>query len=218
MDREHRMRDGMRAAVPLLLPSLALGVSFGVLAAPVLGSFPAILMSVIVNAGGAQVAATTVLQAGGSAAAAITAGLLMNARFLPMSFAMAPWLRGRPVRRAIEAQAIVDPSFVMARAGYGRFDPNLLIGATVAQLPSWMGGTGLGVALGPSLPAPGTLGLDAIFPAFYLTLLAGELRDRRAVGVIVLAAAVTLVLIPITPAGVPVIAASVAALLGLRRA
>jgi len=216
--QEHTLRDGLRAALPLLLPSLALGMSFGVLAQPLMGSFAATIMSMTVFAGGAQFAAASVLQAGGAAAAAIAAGLLVNARFIPMSFALAPWLRGSRARRAVEAQTIVDASFVIAGRGReGRFDREILVGATVPQWFCWVGGTILGVLLGETLPDPAQLGFDAIFPAFYLALLAEEARNRTAVAVIALSAAITLALMPVAPAGVPVVAAAAAALIGLRR-
>jgi predicted branched-subunit amino acid permease len=65
---------------------------------------------------------------------------------------------------------------------------------------------------------PESLGLDAVFPAFFLALLAGgELRSgRRAIAAALLGATIALVLFPLVPPGVPVIAASLAALLGLR--
>ena len=56
-DDRDRLRGGVRAGVPLMLPTLAIGVSFGVLAAPVLGAVPSVVMSVVVFAGGAQLAA-----------------------------------------------------------------------------------------------------------------------------------------------------------------
>jgi hypothetical protein len=48
-------------------------------------------------------------------------------------------------------------------------------------------------------------------------LLAAELRDAAARWAAVAAGAIGLALVPFTPPGVPVIAASAAALLGLRR-
>jgi len=62
------------------------------------------------------------------------------------------------------------------------------------------------------------LGLDVIFPAFFLALLAAELRSggRRAIAAAAIAAALAVALTPIAPPGVPVIAASAAALLGSR--
>jgi predicted branched-subunit amino acid permease len=69
---------------------------------------------------------------------------------------------------------------------------------------------------GALLGDPETLGLDAIFPAFYLALLAEEMSDRAALSSAVLGAAIALCLVPFVPPGVPVVAASAAALLGLR--
>jgi predicted branched-subunit amino acid permease len=66
---------------------------------------------------------------------------------------------------------------------------------------------------------PERLGLDVIFPAFFLVLLVEEIRGgRRAVVVALVAAALALTLVPFAPPGVPVIAAAcMAALVGLRR-
>ena len=61
------------------------------------------------------------------------------------------------------------------------------------------------------------LGLDAVFPAFFLALLAGELGSARTRVVALIAAVLALALVPFVPPGVPVIAACAAALLGLRR-
>ena len=58
---------------------------------------------------------------------------------------------------------------------------------------------------------------DAIFPAFYLALLLGEVRTGRARAAAALGALIAFALIPVAAAGVPVIAASAAALLGLKR-
>ena len=56
-----------------------------------------------------------------------------------------------------------------------------------------------------------------VFPAFYLSLLVEEARGRRAVAAAAGGAAITVALMPVAPAGLPVIAASLAALIGLRR-
>jgi len=212
-----RLRDGVRAAAPVIVPTLVLGISFGVLAEPVMGEIAPVVMSVVVFAGSAQFAALSVLAAGGGAGAAIASGLLMNARFLPMGFAVGASLPGGPVARGAQGQAVVDASFVLANRGGGRFDRQLLIGATLAQGAAWIVGTGVGVVGGATIAEPERFGLDAIFPAFYLALLVEEVRSRRAAAAAVLGAAVALALLPVAPPGVPIIAASAAALIGLRR-
>lgn len=182
-----------------------------------MGSVAPIVMSAIVFAGASQFGALAVLAAGGGAPAAILAGVLLNARFLPMGVAIAPSLRGRPARRAVEGQAVVDASWAIANRGGGRFDRDLLLGATAPQYPGWVLGTVLGVLFGDVLGDPESLGLDALFPAFFLALLVEEARGSREILAAVLGALIAVALIPVAPAGIPVLAASAVALLGLRR-
>jgi predicted branched-subunit amino acid permease len=215
MERRHSIRDGFRAGVPIMLASFAVGASFGVLAEPVIGAWPAIVMSLIVYAGSAQFAAVSTLAAGGGAGAAIAAGMLMNARFFPMGIAVARALRGGPLRRAAEGQANVDAAFAIASDGKGNFDRELLLGSSLAQALSWWSGTVAGVFGGTLLGDPKDLGLDAMFPAFFLALLVAEMRNRRAIAAAVIAACAALLLVPHVPPGLPVIAASAAALIGV---
>lgn len=217
MAETHQIRDGVRVALPLVVPTLAVGITYGVLAEPVMGSAAPIVMSVIVFSGGAQFAALSVLAAGGGAVAAIVAGLLLNLRFLPMGFAFAPALKGSPLMRAAQGQALVDASFALASRGDGTFDRELMLGATIPQAVCWIGGTAIGVLAGSAFGDPEALGLDAIFLAFYLSLLVAEVGDRRALLAAGLGVAITLALMPFAPPGVPVVAASAAALIGLRR-
>jgi 4-azaleucine resistance transporter AzlC len=206
--------DGIRAGIPFGVAAFLLGLSFGVVARPVLGAEAAIVMSAFVFAGAAQFGATAVLAAGGGAAAAIIAGVLLNARFVPMGVAYAGSLRGGARRRALEGQALVDASWALANRGGGRFDRNLLLGATIAQYPAWVLGTLAGVIFGDVIGDPRDLGLDAIFPAFFLALLVGELTTPRSRAVAVGGAAIALALVPFAPPGLPIIAACLAAIAG----
>jgi 4-azaleucine resistance transporter AzlC len=217
-EQEHSdLSAGVRAGLPLVVPTLALGVSFGVLAEPVMGKIAPIVMSVVVFAGAAQFASLSVLAAAGGAGAAILAGLLMNARFLPMGFAIAPSLTGRAAKRAAQGQAVVDASWAIAHRSDGTFDRGVLLGATIPQACAWIGGTAIGVFGGSALAEPEKLGIDAIFPAFYLALLFEEGGSRRGLAVALIGGAITLSLMSFVPAGLAVIAASLAALIGLRR-
>jgi len=207
----------LRASAPLALPTAALGVTFGLLAAPVIGAVPALVMSAVVWSGAAQFGALSVLAGGGGIPLAMGTGLLANARFLPMGFALAPSLSGSPLRRAGTGALVVDASFALAHKGEGRFDPVTVVWAVPLQYAGWVGGTAAGVAGATMLADPGRLGLDVLFPVFYIGLLLPELSgSARRLVVAALSAAVALVLVPITPEGIPVVAAAATALLGLK--
>jgi 4-azaleucine resistance transporter AzlC len=210
------MRDGIKAGLPIAAASFVLAISFGVLAQPVMGNVAPIVMSAIVFAGSAQFAALAVLSAGGGVGAAILAGILLNARYIPMGVALAPSLRGGPVRRAAVGQTMIDASWAMSIREGGLFDPDYMIGATFPNWFTWVGGTAVGVFAGDLIADPEALGLDALFPAFFLALLVTELgRSRRAVAAAGLGAVIALTLAPLTTPGVPVIAACFAALIAL---
>ncbi len=214
---EDSYRAGFRAALPLIVPTGLIGVVFGVNAADAgWGSLAPIVMSTVVFAGSAQFALLSVLSDGGTLIAALAAAVLINMRFLVMGIALAPSLVGGRVRRAVEGQTLVDASFVLAANGDGTFARRRLIGATAPQYLVWVGGTAVGVLAGDSIPDPEALGLDVLFPAFFLALLAAELRipERRAIAAA--AAVIALVLVPFAPAGVPIVAACGAVLLARR--
>lgn len=212
------MRAGLRAGVPYALAGGVLALSFGVLAREAgFSALGAIVMSAVVFAGSAQFAAISIIAAGGGLGAAIGAAALMNGRFLPMGIALAPSLPGPPLLRAAQGQTVVDASWAMANRGDGRFDRHFLFGASAVQYATWLAGTAIGAFGGDALGDPRDLGLDAIFPAFFLALLLPELRDARSRGVALAGALIALVLVPLVPPGIPVLAASVAALVGLKR-
>ena len=176
-----------------------------------------IVMSAVVYSGSAQFASTSVLGDGGTVLAAVLAAALVNARFLPMGIAVATSLKGGPVRRAAEGQAVVDASWALANEG-GRFDREILIGSSIPQYVGWLVGTILGVVAGSRIGDPKALGLDAMFPAFFLVLLVGEIRSRRALAVALGGAGLALLLVPVVPPGLPILAASAAAVVGAWRA
>jgi hypothetical protein len=131
-------RDGLRIGIGFALPGFVLAVSFGVLARDLgWGVVAPIVASIVVFSGSAQFAIANVLGAGGSAAAAIVAAVLVNARFAPMSVALASALKGGRVRRALEAQLNVDASWAIANRGDGPFDRELMSGRRCRN--SWPG-------------------------------------------------------------------------------
>ena len=216
--RRSSFRAGLRAGVPYAAAGFFLSLSFGVLARDAgFSALAAIAMSVLVFAGSAQFAAVSIVAAGGGLGAAVGAAALMNSRFLPMGIAIAPSLPGGPLKRFAQGQPVVDSSWAMALREGGRFDRWFLFGATAVQYVTWQTGTVVGALGGDVIGDVESLGLDAVYPTFFLALLLAELRNRAARGVAGLGAVIALALVPFTPPGVPVLLASVAAFAGLAR-
>jgi 4-azaleucine resistance transporter AzlC len=212
------MRAGARAALPLAVAVGIFGISFGVLARSAgFGAVAPVVMSATTFAGSAQFAAVSIVRDGGGLAAATTAAVLLNARYGPIGLSVAPSLRGNVLIRFLHSQLTVDESWAIANRGGGRFDRAALAGAGLVLYLAWVAGTAIGVAGGDILGDPEDLGLDAAFPALFLALLVPQLRRRRLVAAAVAGSAVALALVPFTRPGVPIIAASLAALAGWRR-
>jgi 4-azaleucine resistance transporter AzlC len=216
-EERHRVRDGVRRIAPFAVAVGAFGLTFGVLARDAgFGALATVVFSATTFAGSAQFAATSVISAGGTLAAAIVAAVLLNARYVPIGLSVAPSLRGRAWQRGLRAQIVVDESWAVSHLGGGRYDPRLLLGAGLTLYGAWVAGTTVGVAAGSLLGDPETLGLDAAFPALFLALLAGQVQGRRAAVAALAGAGVAALLVPFVAPGLPIVAASLVCLIGLR--
>ena len=98
---------------------------------------------------------------------------------------------------------MVDASWALAADGEGGFDRHVLFGSSAVQYVMWVSGTVVGVIGGSALGDPKNLGLDAIYPAFFLALMIAEIRSGRALGVAAAGALIAFALIPVTPRGRP---------------
>jgi 4-azaleucine resistance transporter AzlC len=211
-------RDGARAVAALAIIFAGFGASFGLLARSAgMGWLAPIVMSATSFAGSAQFAAVSILGTGGTVAAAVTAAVLLNARYWPIGVSVAPWLKGPAWSRFLRAQLVVDESWAVSAEGEGRFDPRILVGAGLTLYAAWVTGTAVGSLGGEFLGDPNALGFDAALPALFLALVLPQIRNRRSLVAAVIGGAIGLALTPLTPAGVPIIAASAACLVGVRR-
>jgi 4-azaleucine resistance transporter AzlC len=190
-------------------------LSFGVLARTSgMGWTAPLVMSATTFAGSAQFAVVSVLGNGGSAVAAIVAAVMLNARYAPIGISISSAFTGSVPQRALESQLIVDESWAMTIRRKGGFDLQVFLGAGLLLYVFWNAGTLAGLALGNVVGDPNRLGIDAAFPALFLALLVPQLRGRNHVSAALLGAGIALVLVPFTPAGIPIVAGAAAALLG----
>ena len=210
--------EGVRVAAPIGVAALVFGLSFGVLArAAGMGRVAPVVMSVTTFAGSAQFAAVSILGAGGGLVTAIVAAVLLNLRYGPIGLSAATTFEGPWWRRVLAAQLIVDESWAIAQRDDGRLDRHLLVGAGLLLLVTWTAGTAIGTFAGDLVADPESLGLDAAFPALFLALLWPQVRERSRLLAALGGAAIALALMPFTGPGVPIVAASLACLIGARR-
>jgi predicted branched-subunit amino acid permease len=189
------------------------------------------LLSLLTFTGGTQFAVVGVVAGGGTLAAALGGGLLLGSRNMLYAMRLTPLLRVRGLPRLLAAHGTIDESTAMAIAhasgGTPAYEGVAGGGASNGRVAFWWTFAGvftvwnlttlLGAAGTSAIGDPTKFGLDAVVPAAFLALLAPRLRQgwlekRIALGGAVLA----FVLIPVTPAGVPVLASCAALLLAGR--
>ncbi len=219
MTARARYLEGARMIAPIGVAAAAFSLSFGVLARTAgMGWAAPLVMSATTFAGSAQFAVASVLGSAGSAVAAIGAAAMLNARYAPIGISIAPKFEGPLPRRLLESQLIVDESWAMTLRRKGGFDIRVFVGAGVVLYVCWNVGTVIGLLLGNVIGDPNRIGLDAAFAALFLALLIPQLRSRREVSAALLGGGLALVLIPFTPAGIPIVAGAVGAVVGWSRA
>jgi 4-azaleucine resistance transporter AzlC len=202
-------RSTLTGAVGIGLAVGVYGISFGVLAvAGGLSPAQACAMSMLVFTGASQFAFVGVLAGGGGALAAMGPAVMLAVRNAAYGLSLTSILPERLRDRALAAHLVIDETTAMARA---QDDPDASRRAFLATGVSvwlfWNAGTLVGALLGGGIGDPRALGLDAMFPAAFLALLAPQLRRPGAPVAVVAGVLIAVALVPVAPAGVPVVAA-----------
>lgn len=211
-----RLRQGMKAAIPIWIAFVPSSIAWGISAqAHGLRLEEAVLMSAWVYSGPAQFAVLEPLASGKSSLQVLIASFLMNLRFLPMSAALAPYFRGvRRLKRLLSCYFVSASSFIVPylqfqkeREGADKIsaedaadgEPNLhfFLGVGMTSFLVWVVGTGAGYAVALGVPAGFDEALKFILPGYFAGLLAVEIRDptMRLMCLVSLAAAVPAALI-----------------------
>jgi 4-azaleucine resistance transporter AzlC len=178
--------DGMRSVVPLLIGVVPFGLIFGVTAAgSAVGGGLGYASSVIIFAGAAQLATIQLITAGSAAAVVIATALVINARHLMYSAALAPHFREFPARwRLILPYILTDQAFAVSITRYDvETDPQykrwFFSGAAISLWVTWQLTSAAGVVLGASIPE--SWSLEFAIPLVFLALLVPTIRDRPSV-------------------------------------
>jgi len=187
-------------------------ISFGALAIAA-GLTPAqtVALSLLVFTGASQFAFIGVLAGGGGPLAALVPAVVLAVRNSLYGLSLVPVLRGPLGRRLLESHLVIDESTAMARSQRSKALAHRAFVATgVSILVLWNAGTIAGVAFGRAIGDPRALGLDAMFPAAFLALLAPQLSRPGARTVALVGGLLAVACVPFTPAGVPVVVACTA--------
>ena len=210
-ERSSIVRDGVAVG----LATGAYGISFGAVSvAAGLDLVQTCVLSLLVFTGASQFAFVGVVASGGAPISGALTALLLGSRNTLYGLRLAPLLAFRGRRRAAAAHLLIDESTAMAvnrdstaaaRVGF--------VSTGLAVFVFWNLATFAGALAGTTLGDPRTYGLDAAVGAAFLALLWPRLSTplNRVVGL--LAVALALGLVPVTTAGVPVLAAATVALL-----
>ncbi len=205
------VRSATVKALSVGLSTSTYGISFGALAVAAGLSVPqAVAMSLLLFSGGSQFAFVGLI--GVAPTAAVVSSTLLGLRNGVYSIAVQTMVPMHGPARLAGAHVTIDESTAVALGSTstaGRRRGFWLTGIVVFL--GWNAATLAGAVLGDRLGDPAAWGLDAVAPAAFLALLWPRLHDRLARLVAVAAMAVALVLSPLVPAGLPVLAAGLVA-------
>lgn len=175
--------SGSKAATPIVLGYLPVGIAFGVLGANSGLTWLEVMgFSVLVFAGSAQFIGISLLASGVAFSAIILTTFVVNLRHLLMSTALAPKLKDSP--RGILAflsYFITDETFAIAVTSMPEKERwQYMLGLNLTAYGSWVAATAIGVFLGSSIPDINAWGLSLSFvlPAMFIALLSFQPRER----------------------------------------
>ena len=199
------------------LPVGTYGTAFG--ASGIANGFTVLqtcLLSLLLFSGASQFAFVGVMGGGGSALSGITTGGLLGFRNGLYALRMSQLLQVRGIKKFIAAQLTIDESTGVALAQEERGEAAMRYGfwATgIGVYISWNVFTLLGAYGAQALGNPSAWGLDAAVPAAFLGLVWPRLIDKRTQVIAVMAMVLAVLLVPLVPAGVPIIATVAIALI-----
>jgi 4-azaleucine resistance transporter AzlC len=154
-----------------------------------------VAMCLLVSAGTAQFVALPMLSTGAPAWLLVVTTYIVNLRHYLMAASLAPHFAGvSRWRLAILAHGISDEAYALtlARFAGGPAHPAYFAGVAVAVYLAFYTGGLAGALLGGRIPDPRRFGLDFVFPAVFIAILAPALRARWQWAVAGAAAAIAL--------------------------
>jgi predicted branched-subunit amino acid permease len=192
------MLEGARAILPLSIGVFPFGLAYGVtVTESAMNDFVGLLASFIVLAGAAQLAVSDLIDQGAPWFVVIGTALVINARFMMYSGALAPSFSEFPRRWRIPlAHFMTDQSTVTSLLyGQRQRDPRrrsaFYLGAGLSFAVAWWLGTIIGIGIGATIPPEFQVGFAA--PLMFVALAVPSIRDRATLVAAAVGFSVTLI-------------------------
>jgi 4-azaleucine resistance transporter AzlC len=206
--------EGFKAAWPICIGYVPIGLAFGVLAQKAgLRSLEIGVMSLLVFAGSAQFIAVSMLSSGTTLLSIAVTTFIVNFRHFLMSSSLAVHL-GRCDWRFLSlfAYGITDESFAVntTRFKSQEWDKYQALIVNHTANAAWVGSTLIG-GYGGQFIAPGSLGIDYALSAMFIALLVFQLRGRLYVITAIVSGSVAVLFSLIIPGNSYVVIASLLA-------
>lgn len=173
-------RAGAIIIGPFIPGVMVYGIAFGVMAAAVgLTTLEATLISMLVNAGGAQMASLQAWDSPVPILAVALTTLAMNSRYLLFGAALRPWFAGLPPHQSYASLFVMgDLNWALAlrqhEAGFD--DAAFLAGSGLVLWLAWIAATAIGQLFGQVIGTPEKFGIDFMLAAFFASMAVGFLR------------------------------------------
>jgi len=175
---------GLKDGIPIALGYFAVAYSLGIIAKQAgLTAFQAMLAAGLTNASaGGYAGFTLIAENAGYIAVAITE-LIVNARYLLMSFALSQKLAPETstLHRMLIAFDVTDEIFGISVSVTGTLNPFYNYGAMSVAIPGWALGTFFGVVMGNILPASVVSALSVGLYGMFLAIIIPPARKNKVI-------------------------------------
>lgn len=200
------------------IADLIVGISYGALAlSQGFDWWVPLTLSILVLAGASEFLFIGVIFSGGSPISAALAGLLVNSRHIPFSFAVSE-LTGKGAKSLLGYHIMNDESVVFGLAQETQTEKHAAFWLCgIGILLCWPIGVVIGEVLGSFIDDTHIFGMDAMFPAIILALSLPALTDKRLRLTAIIGAVIAVATTPVLPAGIPVLLALLSLVIYIRK-
>ena len=187
-DNRKLLFAGAKDGIPIGLGYLAVGFSLGIVAAEAgMNAAEGFLASLLCNASAGQYAGYTLMAANATLLELIVMMLIINARYLLMSFALSQRVDpDLPVgHRLLMSNYITDEIFGISIAQGGSVKPQYMYGAAMVASPMWAAGNALGIIAGNILPLSVSSALSVALYGMLTSVIIPPAKKDRVVAVLI---------------------------------